>query len=159
MQVFPNYSMSNMPQYIPQGYNPPYMDRLSNLQAMQQQINPVMQQMPMGINGKIVDKLENITANDVPMDGSFAVFPKRDMSEIYIKYWTADGKIATIAFKPNVDSTLSNLTENENKSEINAFLAVLEGVSNKVDILSDKVEEILKQKSTLRAKKEVNSDE
>lgn len=155
MQVFPNYSMSNMPQY----YGAPYMDRLSNLQAMQQQINPAMQQMPVGINGKMVDKLENITANDVPMDGSFAVFPKRDMSEIYIKYWTGDGKIATIAFKPNVDSAPGNLVGNENKSEIGALLAALEGVSGRVDVLADKMEEILKQKSSSRTKREVNSDE
>lgn len=103
--------MQTYPQYYPQmnnygqQYNPqqPYMDRLAGLQQYQQTLQQpqmVGTQMslpnqPIGLNGKMVDAVEQITANDVPMDGSVAIFPKKDMSEIYLKSWTPNGTIAT----------------------------------------------------------------
>ena len=98
--------MQTYPQYYPQmnnygqQYNPqqPYMDRLASLQQYQQNLQPTQMsganQMTgtfpqfQGLSGKVVDAVEQITANDVPMDGSFAIFPKKDMSEIYLKSWT-----------------------------------------------------------------------
>lgn len=105
--------MQTYPQYYPQmnnygqQYNPqqPYMDRLAGLQQYQQTLQqPQMQmqpqQMPVGLNGKMVDVLDQITANDVPMDGSVAAFPKKNMSEICLKSWTPNGTIATDVFEP-----------------------------------------------------------
>lgn len=85
--------MQTYPQYYPQmnnygqQYNPqqPYMDRLAGLQQYQQTLQqPQMAgtqmslpNQPIGLNGKMVDTVEQITANDVPMDGSVAIFPKR----------------------------------------------------------------------------------
>lgn len=105
--------MQTYPQYYPQmnnygqQYNPqqPYLDRLAGLQQYQQtlrqpQMQMQTQQMPLGLNGKMVDVVDQITANDVPMDGSVAIFPKKDMSEIYLKSWTPNGTIATVVFKP-----------------------------------------------------------
>ena len=51
---------------------------------MQMNQQPMPQQIA-GINGRIVQAVENINANEVPMDGSMAFFPKQDMSEIYVK--------------------------------------------------------------------------
>lgn len=105
--------MQTYPQYYPQMNNygqryntqQPYMDRLAGLQQYQQalqqpQMQRQTQQMPLGLNGKMVDVVDQITANDVPMDGSVAIFPKKDMSEIYLKSWTPNGTIATAVFKP-----------------------------------------------------------
>ena len=105
--------MQTYPQYYPQMNNygqryntqQPYMDRLAGLQQYQQalqqpQMQRQTQQMPLGLNGKMVDVVDQITANDVPMDGSVAIFPKKDMSEIYLKSWTPNGTIATVVFKP-----------------------------------------------------------
>lgn len=86
----------------------PYADRMNFLQNYQQSLQqqpmqmnqqPIPQQVS-GINGRIVQAVENINANEVPMDGSMAFFPKQDMSEIYVKGWNADGTINTIVYKP-----------------------------------------------------------
>lgn len=78
----------------------PYADRMNFLQNYQQSLQqPVagtqmslanQQPMPQqiaGINGRIVQAVENINANEVPMDGSMAFFPKQDMSEISGDYY------------------------------------------------------------------------
>lgn len=96
----------NNPYQAPMMNNPyiqsqnPYMDRMNFLQNYQQSLQQPMQMnqrsMPQqiaGINGRIVQAVENINANEVPMDGSMAFFPKQDMSEIYVKGWNADGTI------------------------------------------------------------------
>lgn len=71
----------------------PYADRMNFLQNYQQSLQqqpmqmnqqPIPQQIA-GINGRVVQAVENINANEVPMDGSMAFFPKQDMSEIYVK--------------------------------------------------------------------------
>lgn len=82
----------NNPYQAPMMNNPymqsqnPYMDRMNFLQSYQQSLQqqPMPQQIA-GINGRIVQAVENINANEVPMDGSMAFFPKQDMSEIYVK--------------------------------------------------------------------------
>lgn len=101
----------------------PYADRMNFLQNYQQSLQqPVagtqmslanQQPMPQqiaGINGRIVQAVENINANEVPMDGSMAFFPKQDMSKIYVKGWNADGTIRTIVYKPSQDRQSALLT-------------------------------------------------
>lgn len=91
----------NNPYQAPMMNNPyiqsqnPYMDRMSFLQNYQQSLQqPVagtqmslanQQPMPQqiaGINGRIVQTVESINANEVPMDGSMAFFPKQDIGQI-----------------------------------------------------------------------------
>ena len=65
-----------------------YADRMNFLQNYQQSLQqqPMqMNQQPMpqqatGINGRVVQAVENINANEVPMDGSMAFFPKQDLA-------------------------------------------------------------------------------
>lgn len=64
--------------------------------AIGSQVQQTIPQQIIGINGRVVQAVENINANEVPMDGSMAFFPKQDMSEIYVKGWNADGTIRTI---------------------------------------------------------------
>lgn len=126
MSQFPNYSFQQ-PQINPYQQNfsqplqvqNPYMDRMAQLQQYQQnlQMQPTQMsgalqiQQPQGIIGKIVGDFSEITANDVPMNGTSAVFPKNDMSEIQIRTWGADGKIQTISYKPILEQ---NQTESTN---------------------------------------------
>ena len=88
-------------QYNP-GYNAYPYNPWANLQRMpqQEQFQNISQPVQAGINGKIVSDMNAIAANDVPMDGSVAIFPKNDLSEIYAKQWASDGKISTVVFKP-----------------------------------------------------------
>ena len=135
---------------------PPYMDRLSQLQSMQQS----MQQPPAqisGLNGRVVEVAENILASDVPMDGSFAVFPKRDLSEVYVKYWTGEGKIATISFKP-ISEAQADISPTDNTSlRFDELSNVLGGLYDKVDNLSNRIDEVLKSKGSQRSKERSDS--
>jgi hypothetical protein len=88
-----------LPQYGAYQYNPvANIQRFQSQEQIQPQIQQPMPQQIAGINGRIVQAVENINANEVPMDGSMAFFPKQDMSEIYVKGWNADGTIKTIVW-------------------------------------------------------------
>lgn len=92
-----------LPQYGAYQYNPmANIQRFQSQEQIQPQIQQPMPQQIAGINGRIVQAVENINANEVPMDGSMAFFPKQDMSEIYVKGWNADGTINTIVYKPYI---------------------------------------------------------
>lgn len=148
--------MQTYPQYYPQmnnygqQYNPqqPYMDRLAGLQQYQQTLQqPQMQmqpqQMPVGLNGKMVDVVDQITANDVPMDGSVAIFPKKDMSEIYLKSWNPNGTIATVVYHPVMEEP-SNSAPVRDNLKIGLSDEVTEIFMQKFDELANKIEELEK---------------
>lgn len=169
--------MQTYPQYYPQmnnygqQYNPqqPYMDRLAGLQQYQQtlqqpQMAGTQMSLPnqsIGLNGKMVDTVEQITANDVPMDGSVAIFPKKDMSEIYLKSWTPNGTIATVVFKPILEAQENNSISTPTEMKIGMDNEVTEVFMQRFDELKTKLEELEKSmtkpmtKSTVsRTKKE-----
>lgn len=163
MQNYPNFQPQMAP-YQPiygqpsmmQPQMPPYMDRLSQLQSMQQS----MQQPPAqisGLNGRVVEVAENILASDVPMDGSFAVFPKRDLSEVYVKYWTGEGKIATISFKPILEAQADISPTDNTLLRFDELSNVLGGLYDKVDSLSNRIDEVLKSKCSQRSKERSDS--
>lgn len=84
-----NY-MNNYP-YIGFQYQP-YMQ---NAMQPQQYISQPVQ----GINGKIVDGVDVVKATEVPSNG-YGVFPKADLSEIYVKSWNSSGNTSIITFRP-----------------------------------------------------------
>lgn len=76
------YSQPQMA-YTPQMYNPWTTRPQSQVQPMPvEQPQQVMQPQVKPLTGKVVQTLEAITANDVPMDGTAAFFPKQDLSEM-----------------------------------------------------------------------------
>lgn len=132
-----------LPQYGAYQYNP-----MANIQRFQpqEQIQPQVQQpMPQqiaGINGRIVQTVENINANEVPMDGSMAFFPKQDMSEIYVKGWNADGTIRTLTFKPVLNDKTDILSGDTEKLEFDLSEKATEGIMAKLNELSEKIEQL-----------------
>lgn len=147
--------MSNyMPQYGAYQYNP-----MANIQRFQQpdQIQqPQIQQpmaQPIGINGRMVQGVENINANEVPMDGSMAFFPKQDLSEIYVKGWNADGTIKTIVYKPYTapkdNQAVNSMSNTENAKftlsdeSTQLFLNKFEEISEKIGQLEDRFDKSL----------------
>lgn len=154
-----NYSTNNIPQYQQPIYQNPYMDnRMANLQALQQSLQPMQSQ---GLLTRVVDNFDTITANDVPMQGG-GLFVKNDGSEIQLRQWTSQGTIQTTSYlaqKSNLDSEVGKISSDEEKLKFSAFNEVLEGIQTKVDSLSDKIDEILKQKTTSKSRKEVVADE
>lgn len=133
----------------------PYMDRMNFLQNYQQSLQqPVAgMQMPLtnqqampqqiaGVNGRIVQAVENINANEVPMDGSMAFFPKQDLSEIYVKGWNANGTINTIVYKPYTapkDNQTVNSMANTENAKFTLSDESTELFMNKFDELSEKI--------------------
>lgn len=139
----------------------PYMDRMNFLQNYQQSLQQqpmqmnqqLMPQQIAGINGRVVQAVENINANEVPMDGSMAFFPKQDMSEIYVKGWNADGTIKTIVYKPytapkdnqtvnpmaNTESAKFTLSDESTQLFLNKF----EELSEKIGQLEDRFDKSL----------------
>ena len=109
----------------------PYMDRMAQLQQYQQNLQPAQipvtyPQQPQGIIGRPVNDFSEITANDVPMDGRSAVFPKNDMSEIQVRTWGNDGKIITTSYKP--------ILEHQNQM---ADISILESEKLKIGLSDD----------------------
>ncbi len=171
MANYPSYYPNNqMPAYQPmygnqfQNFQPPYQQNMAQpqMQAPQQQI----QQMPTGINGKVVPGVENITANDVPMDGSVAFFPRQDMSEIYAKSWNSDGTIRTIVFKPVLEGNPNNLPHTEEKLKFalsdeatEAFMKRFDEIEKRLDDFGLTLTKSSTKSSTSRTKKEVMADE
>lgn len=95
-------------------YNPSMTQYPQIQQPMLRNFNPVQttqtvppaQQMPQQnpIVGRVVNSLNDVFPNDVPGDGTIALFPQSDYSVIYAKQWNTDGSISTIKFVPEVQT-------------------------------------------------------
>ena len=94
-----------MQPYPNQNYFTQYPQFQQNYQSFQSQFQPQNQISYGSITGRIVDNVNEITANDVPMNNDYSVFPKRDMSEIYCKRWNNNGTISTVVYKPFTEPT------------------------------------------------------
>ena len=93
------------------------------------------QQVYSTLQGKIVDNLETARVTDIPF-GGYGVFPKADMSEVYIKTWTNNGTTNTITYKPVVTEEQVE----EDKNNLNVILNKIVEIENKIDsILSTSV--------------------
>lgn len=127
---------------------PQQYQQMQQLQQPTQQIQQPQfqsQQLPQLI-GRPVNQVEEITANDVPMNAPYALFPKSDLSEIYLKSWTANGTIQTIAFKPVQMNQADNSLRNQPELKIGltedvtqALMSQFEELKNKIDRLEQSV--------------------
>lgn len=126
--------------YQQQMYNS-YMPQYVNNPYLQQRYYQQPQQESTGISGRVVQSVESINANEVPMDGSRAFFPKQDLSEIYVKGWNADGTINTTTYKP-IKGDLNNQT---GKTTLNSEKSVI-GLSDDVtDLFQENFEKLFEK--------------
>ena len=143
MQMNP-YQISQTNSYVPQyqsyqqAYNP-----MQNIQRFQQPQQ--FEQMQQGIFGKVVQSQDSIVANDVPMNGAVAFFPKSDLSEIYAKQWSADGTISTMVFKPIQNDNPNKLSQDTEKLKIMLSDEATEIFNKHFDTLFSKMEELEKK--------------
>lgn len=62
--------------------------------------NPIIQNSQVNnLPGKIVDSEEVVKVIEVPF-GGYSVFPKADLSEIYVKAWNNNGTTQVTVFRP-----------------------------------------------------------
>lgn len=93
-QQFGAYSA---PQFGYSGYN---AYNYAQQPTYQPQPQPQLQQpQPPTINGKIVENEEMVKVIEVPIS-SYGVFPKADMSAVYVKTWNNDGTTRITTFAP-----------------------------------------------------------
>lgn len=130
---------------------------------------PQNQQFPMNqqpvvnpLNGRIVNSIEEITANDVPMNVPYSIFPKNDLSQIYIKSWNANGTIQTIAYAP-IQPENTEQGASIPQTDFNALnedvRALRQEISERFDRLENSMTNSKTRASGSRTKKEVIADE
>lgn len=159
--INPNY-FAQYPQYFQsQAQTNPYMQRMENLQQFQQSLQPQTQMQTVQYQplGKIVDSVDVVKATDIPMDGNAYYFPKADGTEVYMKRWLANGTTEITAYKPILDKENTQtitLSSEQEKSVLEDFRGVLEGIQTDIQTLNDKVDRLGKAKTS---KKDGGSDE
>ena len=147
--VNPYYLQQNQQSY-PQYYNP--LAQVQNRPIDYQQNIPnnyQQNQIVQGINGKMIAEINQITANDVPMDGSVAFFPKQDLSEVYAKSWNADGTIRTVTYKPVLDNEPKTAPEPE-KLKCDLSDEATQGIMDKFEEISDRLGQLEKSLQSQR---------
>ena len=88
--------------------------------------NPIQQQNYPTLQGKVVDNAEMVKVSEVPF-GGFGIFPKGDLSEIYVKSWNNNGTTQINTYRP---------VPAEEIKEIDLHKELLE----KIDMLSKKID-------------------
>lgn len=116
-----NYPYNYANQYVPQP---------QPQQFISQPMAPQTQQ-PQSLNGKIVDSEDVVKATEVPI-GGYGIFPKADLSEIYIKSWNNNGTTSIITFKPIIQEVKEPQTVEDNSLKIIERLNALDA---KIDSL------------------------
>lgn len=157
-------------QFQPQAYN----DRIAQLSANYQNAigqQPMYGQMPVQqpqqtyvpqapqMVGRFVNDFNEVTANDVPMDGKWALFPKSDLSEIQARAWSPEGKIIPIVFKPVIEEKLNIDAQAKDKIEVGLSDEATKAFMERFDEISErleKVEKSINKPSTSKTKKEVD---
>ena len=158
--MYQNFSQMNNP-YMPM--QNPYMERMAQLQQYQQSLQqpivptqtPVSNQM--SALGKMVDSIDVVKATDIPMDGNSYYFPKADGTEVYCKQWLQNGTTRILTFKPVLDADDNNVLNADEKLKFEGFESVLTDISENVDSILEKINEITTpQKTNAKTKKELS---
>lgn len=169
MSAYPNYWA---PQQMPnqyQSFQPmqnPYMDRTNQMQQYQQNLQipqPQFQGQPMqapGIIGRVVNDFSEITANDVPMNGNAAFFPKADGSELQVRSWASNGTIQTIVYKPVLEQNQAEAT-NTPQMDFNALNEDVRALREDIIARLDRLEQSMAVSAakTTRGKKSETENE
>lgn len=110
---------------------------------------PNPQQQRFVLPGRLINDISEVQINEVPMDGSYNVFPIRDLSAVYLKFWDNDGQFKTRRYVL-VDDSLSQNVENVGQTQ-------MDEVMSKITSLESMVKKILR-KSYKNESKGGNSD-
>lgn len=142
MNYYPTNFYSNYPQTQQSlyGYN---QAQIPNYQTNQTQMSIQNNQIP----GKIVDSQEVARVSDIPF-GGYGVFPKADLSEVFVKVWNNNGTTSLLCFKPVVEG---NIAQEQNKEERRYHEGSSQNnydkMQEKIEMLERKIEELQKTQS------------
>lgn len=83
------------------------------------------------LQGKVVDSVDMVRVNEVPF-GGFGVFPKGDLSEIYVKSWNNNGTTQINTYKPVPVEETKEAKEISSRDEL---LEKINALNEKLDAL------------------------
>jgi len=130
--------------YFNQGYMSGYPYSYAQMpqpqQYMSQPLPPQNQQLQ--FTGKIVDSVDMVKVAEVPTNCGYGIFPKADLSEIYIKSWNNNGTTSITTFQPIESSP-------QPKDGMTQLIERLDSLESKIDNLI----------ATPSVKKEVKANE
>lgn len=109
----------------PSGYPPNQQQFMA--QNTQQAYSPF--QVAPTFPGRYVEGLDEVKPNEVPMDGQLALFPTKDLSVIYLKSWSGDGRILNFRYILDTSVDLNAPVvpqQQEDYTNISARLSALE---------------------------------
>lgn len=109
----------------------------------QQSVYP---QVQMGLQGKIVESEDIVKVTDIPI-GGYGIFPKADLSEIYIKTWNGNGTTNIMTFQPVIKQ---ETVKEENNNNNNIVLEKIQCLEEKIDTLLKSPVSTLPQTTTVR---------
>ena len=142
MNYYPTNFYSNYPQTQQSlyGYN---QEQIPNYQTNQTQMSIQNNQIP----GKIVDSQEVARVSDIPF-GGYGVFPKADLSEVFVKVWNNNGTTSLLCFKPIVEG---NIVQEQDKEERRYHEGSSQNnydkMQEKIEMLERKIDELQKTQS------------
>lgn len=142
MNYYPTNFYSNYPQTQQSlyGYN---QAQIPNYQTNQTQMSVQNNQIP----GKIVDSQEVARVSDIPF-GGYGVFPKADLSEVFVKVWNNNGTTSLLCFKPMVEG---NIVQEQDKEERRYHEGSSQNnydkMQEKIEMLERKINELQKTQS------------
>lgn len=142
MNYYPTNFYSNYPQTQQSlyGYN---QAQIPNYQTNQTQMSVQNNQIP----GKIVDSQEVARVSDIPF-GGYGVFPKADLSEVFVKVWNNNGTTSLLCFKPMVEG---NIVQEQDKEERRYHEGSSQDnydkMQEKIEMLERKIDELQKTQS------------
>lgn len=160
MPMYQSYYPSNYSQMPINTYqaSQPYLPYQNYMNSTPSQAQPTLV-------GKVVGDFTEIVANDVPMDGRSAIFPKNDLSEIQLKSWGADGKIQTRIYKPITDNFPNDVrdnTLNTQNIEVSLTEALTSSFMQRFDEITSRLDDIdkmmNKNNKVVRTKKESDAE-
>lgn len=89
------------------------------------QPNPIYQPTIPTLNGKLVDGIDMVKSQEIPL-GSYGIYPKADLTELYIKSWQNDGTTKIITYKPYIDDNVNNAVGIKPETQILDAIAKLD---------------------------------
>lgn len=91
------------------------------------------------LKGRVVGDISEVKPGEVPMDGTFCYYPKRDGTEIYVKLWDQKGELLTFTFIPK--EPIVEAQANAEQSKYDEILRRLDDISENLSVKKGKKEE------------------
>ncbi len=135
---YPNAGQMQMPiqqQPMPNQWQGGYQQP-SPVYAQPIQPPPQMNMQPPALTGKFVESKDIVNVSEIPM-GSYGIFPRTDLKEIYIKVWNKEGSTDTITYLP-VENPLKNQTSQNDE----VTLAYIDQILQKINNLEQKIDSL-----------------